>query len=344
MKRSNACLGGSRRSSAAFVLTRLFSLAACLLASNGYVHASPSCVSHMPELWLAPLDEHFASQGKGIHDFDRLIDADWRHDPLLQNVRVLKLYPSFVHGQTDSRLTSLVRTLRNADVRLALEASALSPTAYCRGQLKSDGTELTPSLLQRIGHLGGRVDYIAMNEPLLHAFRQRDHECEAEIVHAAAVAVRPMVVEARSVFPNLKVGDIEPIGGDDRIRPFISSFRKWTEEYRAVVGEKLSFFHIDVDWRRGGPWTTAAQNVAGTMAQAGIPFGIIYNGVDTDPSGEGWVAHASQHFEDGRVEGLAPAAVIFQSWAEFPKKFFSTGDHDSFADLISSYLQGGPCN
>ncbi len=292
----------------------------------------------LPEIWVAPLDAEANGRHYGLTDFNAIFDENWARDPARRAINVFKFYPSYLQGTPDGRLTAVLQALKSQNVRVALEASMLTPQDMCAGHFAGDAGEATAHILERVKRLGGRVDYLAMNEPLLHGFRARDLMCSGSVAEAVARNVAATASAAAKVFPDIKIGDIEAIGGDARMKPFLDLFPAWIDAYRQYAGRQLAFFDIDVDTARG-PWKEAATSIAGMARKKNVPFGLIYNGVDRDASGEAWVAHGRDHFEEFESDGATPDIAVFQSWAEFPHKFYPASDASSFENFLGSYLE-----
>src|SRR5260370_25209597 len=67
------------------------------------------------------------------------------------------------------------------------------------------------------------------------------HAMATEIARRVAATV----AGARSIFPNVQIGDEEVVNGS---RPAADELAQWADAYRAAVGEPLAFIHAHVDW------------------------------------------------------------------------------------------------
>jgi hypothetical protein len=88
-------------------------------------------------------------------------------------------------------------------------------------------------------------------------------------IESLAAQVAQKVAQARSVFPDIQVGDIEPIGNP---RPgWLTDIAEWTKAYRAATGTPLAFFQFDVDWNNPN-WPQQLKAGADLMQSLGIPI------------------------------------------------------------------------
>jgi hypothetical protein len=76
----------------------------------------------------------------------------------------------------------------------------------------------------------------------------------------------PRVAAVRDKFPAVQIGDIEPVG-TAQPPDWVEEISQWTQVYRKVVGEPLSFFHADVAWN--GPWQQQLSAVKSRINAAG---------------------------------------------------------------------------
>ena len=116
---------------------------------------------------------------------------------------------------------------------------------------------------------------------------------------------------------------------------------QWPEVFEKATGQKLAFMDVDVGWIL--PWTDIVGRFASEMKRRGIKFGLIYNGIDTDLSGETWVQNAIEHFESYENSGYpAPDAAIIQSWVQFPTHVLPETDSGSLTYVLRRYVEPKP--
>src|SRR5207245_1869678 len=111
----------------------------------------------------------------------------------------------------------------------------------------------------------------------------------------------------KAIFPQLRAGDIEPVGpspGDAQVE----DYGRWADAFQASGGA-LAFFHADIQWKE--PWQVPLEKLAVILRDRKIPLGIIYNGNDDDTSDEAWVAHAEDHYRAVEADSrIVPDQVV----------------------------------
>ena len=223
-------------------------------------------------------------------------------------------------------------------MKIALEGSMLTSDEGCGGKVSGDTGEYTIRLADRIRRLGGHLDYLAMNEPLLHAFRQKQRLCAANVEAMTAANVSRTLREVRKIFPDVEVGDIEAIGTWKGTEELPGLITRWIDAFEAETGHKLAFVHADVGWIL--PWVDAVGRLGDEVHRREIPFGVIYNGMDLDLSDKAWINHAKEHFTTYENSGYRrPDMAIFQSWVEYPRRILPESGQYTLTSLVLRYLR-----
>jgi hypothetical protein len=304
----------------------------CLLAC-GFIAAFSVRAAAGPEIWLAPLNRTWTINNRGSGDYMDLFQNDAPWGSVAQRVSAFKLYPYFTGRSTDAELKSVIDNLRQRNIALALEARVLTSTANCQG----DGGASTLNLLRRIRRLGGDVRYLAMDEPLKHWHSGRA-VCSASFDEVAE-NIAGNVQNFRTIFPNLQVGDIEPVGEWAEAPQLLEDLTLWVDAYSRRAREDLAFFHADVGWRV--PWTQIVSDLGTRLRELGIPFGIICNGEDLAQSDKEWSLQALEHVRAYRGDYYsAPDTIVFQSWVGHPSRVLPETDPLSLTGIVKCYLDG----
>jgi len=286
-----------------------------------------------PEIWLAPLS-NVTNDGIGAADFMDLVTNEPAWKGVESHIRVFKLYPFFVGRASDDALGAIIVEMQRHGIAIALEARALSRIRGC-AMTRGDGGEVTMRLLRRIKKLGGEVTYLAMDEPLKHALTGDVH-CRATFGEMAE-DVADRVKEFRTVYPRLKVGDIEPIGAWPNAPMLLANTVAWIKAYAIAVGEPLAFFHADVGWST--EWLKPCTDLQQELLYLHIPFGMIYSGNDLAPSATTWAEEAKSHFRVFEAAGHRPPdTAIFQTWRRFPDKVLPETDSITLTGITAAYI------
>jgi hypothetical protein len=266
-------------------------------------------------------------------------DAPWR--TVAHNTRVVLFPPGVVlRAKDDDVLKQAFSDLKRRNIALALEMGLLTQTDSCRyrGEGYLDSVQTVKNALERIRRNGGELSYIAMDEPFYYAHQYSGpnacHEPTTEIARrvAATVAI------ARSIFPNVRIGDEEVV---DASRPATDELAEWADAYRAAVGEPLSFIHADVAW--SGLAMRNLKPLAAALKARQVALGIIYNAEAEARSDDAFAQSATEHFvEIEQVLGVHPDHAVFQSWVHTPTRMMPENQPGTLTNLALRYLQPIP--
>ena len=293
---------------------------------------SSRTASAQPEIWLAPLS-NVTENGIGAADFMDLVTNEPAWKGVESKISVFKMYPFFVGHASNEALTAIIGEMQHHGIALALEARVLSRTQGC-AMSHGDGGDVTIRLLRRIKKLGGEVTYLAMDEPLKHAL-MGNVTCRAAIGQTAQ-DVADRLREFRTVYPRLKVGDIEPVGTWPKAPTLLADTLMWIKAYAKAVGEPLAFFHADVGWSTN--WLKVCTDLQRELSRLHISFGMIYNGNDLASSAVIWAEEAKSHFRAFEAAGYrAPDTAIFQSWRRFPDRVLPETDSTTLTGITAAY-------
>ncbi len=304
--------------------------------------ARHAAASAEPQIWFAPLDHHprtFLHNQGGSSDFMALFQPGASWTTVAKHVQVFKLYTGFVELASDQELQAVIDGLRRLGIKLALETQFLTKQPNCGQNLEAySADDRLPRTLQRLQNAGAQLDYIAMDEPLYfgHAI-QRPDACRTPVAELAANAAKRLAV-AKSYYPNVKVGDIEPIASFEATT-LAGDLDAWMNAYKAATGEPLAFMHVDIDWHLA--WKEKLRAAASVVRSHQIPFGIIYSPEGHNPSDAEQARGILQRIVAIEVDtGIQPDQAIFQSWVETPHHVLPESDPVSFTGIIATYLRG----
>src|SRR5260370_13056586 len=160
------------------------------------------------------------------------------------------------------------------------------------------------------------------------------HAMATEIARRVAATV----AGARSIFPNVQIGDEEVVNGS---RPAADELAEWADAYRAAVGEPLAFIHADVDW--SGLAMRNLKPLAAALKARQVALGIIYNANAEARSDDAFAQSATEHFtEIEQVLGVHPDHAVFQSWLHTPTRMMPENQPGTLTNLALRYLQPVP--
>jgi hypothetical protein len=297
-------------------------------------------LSPRPLAWFAPLPPMPTGPGRmfiGSEDFMDLFVPDAPWSAAESHLHVFKLYGEWVaYHATDAELRQAVGAIRDRGLALAVEAGPLDPPAECGQGIEGfAGTDEGRLIARRVLDAGGRIDLIALDEPLFFAsIYDGPGACRWDADRVAA-EVGEFIGVMRESFPDILIGDTEPLAGASNP----STYTGWLETFRRVNGYDLAFLHMDIDWGRP-TWPAQVKTIEDFGRTFGVPVGIIYTGNFQDPDDEAWLSIAGERvlrYED--QTGGRPEHVLFQSWNDKPDFALPDGEPYTFTGFVRAYFE-----
>lgn len=294
------------------------------------------------QIWFVPEDpiyrsrRHFPAQDY-IDLFAR--DAEWPVGKA--NIQVLGIATQMVEMGPDALLSSVISFVSNRQLALDVELHMNTYGHDDCGHIPYIESYAAPGIvkkdMERLQKLGADVRYVTMDEPLWfgHEFNGSRNACHDEIEEVAR-RVSVSVADVKKVFPNARIGQVEPFTGTRPDWP--AKIRAWLEAYRAATGEYPAYFHADVSWSNPVALNQLIA-IATHVRSLGIRFGVIYNGDSTDVSGEIFNDKAISRFKYVEAAlGWRPDAIIM-SWTYAPERNLPEGEVGTMTNLLRSYVQ-----
>lgn len=292
-------------------------------------------------LWFAPRSQLLLLPAP---DFMTLFKPKAAWPKAASRVKIFKLYSQFVHNASDTDLRTVITSLQQRKIALAMEYGFLNRRnpALCGGKGPDCGLvegfagEFLAGDLARLKRLGADLRYVAMDEPLWFGNYKDIPGAPQAPVSAVAQDVATQVATLHQYYPNAQVGDIEPIKGDGGPADWADQIMQWADAYKAATGQPLAFFHTDVAWRGTG-FSEQLSGLHAKFKAAGIPFGIIYNG-NMDDAALQWMAAAEKAFaviENNPAN--VPEHAILQSWHPQPLYALPETQPGTMTSLINRY-------
>jgi len=229
---------------------------------------------------------------------------------------------------TDPELGRWLPRIREWGLRFALEVGAVKPW----GATGQAAFEAQRPMWERFRRLGGRIDAVALDEPLCCA----TDVLKKPMAYAVEETAR-FIALVRGAYPEMQIGDIEPYPSQDA--PALATWLDALQARLKALGVRgLDFFQLDVDsvnFTVGNPggWT-GVRRVEEACRSRGIPFALLYWAADqphlaarglADESA--WYLGMMHQAGDYAIVGGAPDRAVIQSWLEAPSHSVpETGD------------------
>jgi hypothetical protein len=293
-------------------------------------------VAQTPAIWFVP-----RSGNAPAEDFSSLFRPNAPWGQAASHIAVFGMgLPGRRTPQTDFDLAGAFADLRRRNIGLSVDMLPLSgpdsPSQERKCGYHVEGYSApgqTLSTAQWIKSLGGEPRFFEMDEPLYygHVYNGPNacHSTVEEIVREVAVKV----AQVRSIFPNVRVGDGEPIMGFAK-DTWLQDLDAFFSEYQTATGQALAFFRLDIDWNQG--WRGRIPPLMQLLKRHGIPLQVIYNGSGQDGSGKQWIDEAMKHAAE--FESVAkPDVAAIQCWTQHPRYILPESDPDSLSNMVNRY-------
>jgi hypothetical protein len=314
---------------------RLLPLACLLVLTSLISHAKAQTI------WLSP-----QSGAAAVPDYMDLFRPDAPWASAASHVSVFSVSAEFLVHRPDSELQQLFADLKRRHIKFGAAMSPLSarpsPDAPECGigveGFSAPGEALM--IARKVKQLGGTIDYYTMDEPLFfgHVYTEEAKDrltkragCHLPISEIAQDAAK-RITDVRSVFPEAKVGDAEPIKDLDD-----GDISQWLAAFQSATGERLAYFRLDMIWRSS--WQVRMGQLVKLLHSKQVPLQVIYDGTSFAASDRIWVDEAAQRFKEFEgANGISPEAVVMQSWHERPSRVLPESDPGTLTNLVIQYV------
>jgi hypothetical protein len=197
------------------------------------------------------------------------------------------------------------------------------------------GIDVWRTVVDRVGRLGGKIDYVEFDGPVAFAHynvMQKDTACKYTIEELVR-NIAPQIQVIKTAFPEVKFGDGEPVNGltigkmDDNLQ--------FTKEFFRQTGARLSFMDADIIWYEK---TFRSQLVEWRrrLHEAGIIYGAYINGsACCDKTDLQWTQHAIERY--ALVTGdptIKPDNYIIGTWMPHPTRYLPETQPGTLTSIV----------
>ncbi len=301
--------------------------------------AKPPDLTHHPLFWfgpLPPLPQYAGREFIGSEDFMQLFEPDAPWQNAASRIQVFKLYGEWVSNHpADAQLRKAVADLNRRGLAIAIETGPLNPESGCGNGIEGFATiESGLQMARAIKSAGGKLHFIALDEPYYYGhFYDGPNACHWTAEKIAG-DVNKFIEAVRKIFPDVIVGDTEPLAGPAGAK----EYQDWLDIFYKVNGYHLAFIHMDIDWSRP-KWTEEVKAIQEHGNKIGVPVGVIYNGNAFDPTDEAFLSATGERVKKLELEtGVQLDHVVFQSWNDKPDKVLPETEQYTFTGFINGYF------
>jgi len=292
------------------------------------------------EVWFSPLEPSgpdATGRVTGSRDYMDLFEpgASWTRAAGLTSVFLIG--DRFAVYTPEGEIRRVIEGLKARGIGLAVGIGALSGSAQCGFHVEGYSAPGEPiTIAMRLKRLGADLQYIDLDEPLAYGhYYHGPNACQSPI-DAIAEDVAAKVKAIRSVYPNIKVVESEPITTYPGAE-WLDSIDQWLTAYQRAAGQPLGALVMDLDWRLD--WQGRIRLVRPLLKKHGVSLGVIFNGDGDSKSDKGWLDAAASRYEAYVHLFGGPDQVNFSSWMPHPTHVLPETDPTAFTNVIVRYGQ-----
>ena len=311
---------------------------------------SPNGAGQPPRrlVWLAGIDPVVAADRQrigmtaqntnAINDFMDLFqpDAPWRKSASL--IQVFKVSTQFLHRSTDEQLSTVIKDLQRRHIALGLAAEIMATTAQCGNGVPGYTTKaVIQAAADRVARLGGKIDYVAFDSPMAFGhfnILNKNNACHyttEELVRN----ITPQIQILKAAFPGIIFGDVEPV--NNHTVGWINDYLEFARQFLQQTGEHLTFMQADIIWYDN--WQPQLVEWRKRLHDAGISYGVIFDGSAIDKSDLEWTNHAIERYRMVTANpGTRPDDMVFQTWHSYPTHFLPESQQGTLTSVVLQTL------
>jgi hypothetical protein len=289
------------------------------------------------EVWLAVRgpDVH----PHGVADWNSLFKPSPEWAAVAAKIQIFSITAGYVVQAPDEDLRAAASDLASRHIALALgmQSVGIGSGDNCGHEEGYGEPGYTARAAEKLHRLGISLQYLALDEPVWFGHYETGPQGCRFAVPELARRVALNVRAYQRYFPDVTIGDIEPV-------PLLTTFPDWkpifqsfAHEFALVTGRPLTFLQTDVSWRTPS-FESALREISAFARQEGMKFGVIYNGDGGDDSGPAWVADAVRHFEWLETGGgVVPEQAIVASWDPQPTNVLPETSSGTLSHVVARY-------
>lgn len=262
-------------------------------------------------------------------------DAPW--STAASGLTAFKISTQLALRGTDEQLQTVLVGLKSRHIALAIELGVLVTSDRCGKGTEGYGSPRTvEAVAKRIKSLGGRLDYIAMDEPVTWGHEKTGSNakgfsyCQDEVADLVDQAA-PKIAILQNYFPDVKIGEVDAVNG--RYPHLANDIIEFIDLLHKKTGLKPAFVHADVAWDSN--WQPMLENLALRLHNRGVRLGVIFDGDLKASSDEEWVSEALERYRS--ITGnpnINPDDLVFQTWSPRPTHMLPETDPGAWSYAV----------
>ena len=276
---------------------------------------------------------------KGAADWNALFKPTPEWSAVASKIQIFSITAGYVVQASDQELKAVAADLtkRHVAIALGMQSVGIGPSDHCGHEEGYGVPAFTERAAAKLHRLEIPLRYLSLDEPLWFGHYDSGVQgCRFDLPELAR-RVALNVHGYQQYFPDVTVGDIEPVPLVTTFPDWKQAFRSFAHELSSATGRSLAFMQTDVDWRLPS-FHDALLDVATFAHKQGLEFGVIYKGDGGDDSGAAWVADAVSHFEGLETpQGVVPEQAIVETWDPHPTHVLPETSDATLSHVIAQY-------
>jgi hypothetical protein len=280
----------------------------------------------------------------GHHSWETLyFDPNGTWPAFMDHVKVVSILTQVFVKMSDAELAKVAARLKEKHIALGIEMLPQAdddPPGCGAGVESYYATFMVANIAAKLKRTGAEPIYISMDEPLYfgHYFDGKN-ACHSSIDNVADRVAKNMK-EYLKVFPNVIIGDGEPVPSITDVPHWKEEYKQWMEAFHAKVGKEIAFTNLDINWGVKN-WPESVKDFARFARDLKLPVGIIYN--DAPPPAamtvQAWLDECLKNADyiEGKL-GIVPEWAVFASWVRYPGHVLTEGGEPGQDYLVKQYL------
>src|SRR5438477_10945947 len=209
--------------------------------------ASQAAGSASEEVWLflRSYNNKTWNQVEGQQAWDHLFkNANEPLPPFMNHVNVVAVASTFNSPPDDILRNAFAKLARN-HIAFAIEAPAQDWTTLSHPCGKGVEGYTDPGTAAKVAAkfkaFGGELAYVTMEGPLSAGYYARAAQACRSPIRDAAERAAAIMREYKKVFPNVVIGDVEPVPDLTKQPQWRQDFQQWRQEFQKVFGSPVAY-------------------------------------------------------------------------------------------------------
>ena len=277
------------------------------------------------EIWFSPNKSNDVANPTSI--------TSWENSR--KKISVYSFYYQVILQSTPENLKRKLTFLRQNGIKIAIEFPGLTWVENGVGY-RIEGFQkevFSKKIIAKFQSISEKPDYIILDEPFYFGHVKKGSNYPSYDQLTLAEKIKENIDPLYKVFPEIKVGEVEPI---NKVYHESSDFSQWPNTFYEVTGKNIAFIHADVTW--GKEWRKPLKFLANMADKNKFRYGVIFNSSDAKASEDKWMNSVRDNITT-YVNSDIPAAqnIIFQSWNKNPQIIFEDANPNAFSSAILYY-------